>query len=269
MKKQVGILVDTTQCIGCMACEVACEKRWGFPENTTVQELSCEKNTVVQQYGDTYVPKLCMHCEDPTCASVCPVGAIHKTATGPVVYDVDKCMGCRYCVQACPFQIPKYQWNKPAPKVTKCDMCYPRQLEGKQPACVEVCPAQARIFGFRDDLLEEAKKRITKNPGTYIDHIFGATEVGGTSTIYLAGVDFGKLGFPTNLPKRDLPKYTWDIMEKIPDYFIWGTTLMTGFWWLTDRKKKVAEYERKLKEGKPPARELKDVRQKDGGNDAE
>jgi formate dehydrogenase iron-sulfur subunit len=268
MKKQVGILVDTTQCIGCMACEDACADRWGFP-HTDVHELSCEKNTVVQQYGQTYVARLCMHCEDPTCASVCPVGAIHKTAAGPVVYDVDKCMGCRYCVQACPFQIPKYQWNKPAPKVTKCDMCYPRQLKGKQPACVEVCPAQARIFGFRDDLIEEAKKRIKNNPGTYIQHIFGTTEVGGTSTIYLAGEDFGKLGFPTNLPKRALPKYTWDIMEKIPDYFVWGSTLMAGFWWLTNRKKKVAEYEEQLKRGNAEPAELEIKEQTSGGNDAE
>ena len=268
MKKQVGILVDTTQCIGCMACEDACADRWGFP-HTDVHELSCEKNTVVQQYGQTYVPKLCMHCEEPTCASVCPVGAIQKTAAGPVVYDVNKCMGCRYCVQACPFQIPKYQWNKPAPKVTKCDMCYPRQLEGKQPACVEACPAQARIFGYRDDLIDEAKKRIKNNPGTYNEHVFGTTEVGGTSTIYLAGVDFGKLGFPTNLPKRALPKYTWDIMEKIPDYFVWGSTLMAGFWWLTNRKKKVAEYEKELQSWNIPPAEIEDKDQTSGGNDAE
>lgn len=249
MKKQVGILVDTTQCIGCMACEDACADRWGLP-HTDIHELSCEKNTVVQQYGDTYVPRLCMHCEEPTCVSVCPVGAFHKTAEGPVVYDVDKCIGCRYCMQACPFQIPKYQWNKLNPKVTKCDMCSDRQEQGKQPACVEVCPAQARIFGYRDDLIEEANKRIKQNPGTYFQHIFGTTEIGGTSTMYLAGVDFEKLGFPSNLPKRALPKYTWDIMEKIPDYFVWGSTLMAGFWWLTNRKKKVAEYEEELKLGK-------------------
>ncbi len=201
MKKEVGILVDTTQCIGCMACEDACADRWGFP-HSNVHELSCEKNTVVQQYGETYVPRLCMHCEDPTCASVCPVGAIHKTAEGPVVYDVDKCMGCRYCVQACPFLIPKYQWNKANPKVTKCDMCQPLQEKGNQPACVAACPAQARIFGNRDDLLKEAHNRIAQNPSAYVQHVFGEEEIGGTSTIYLAGVDFKDLGFASNLPKQ-------------------------------------------------------------------
>ncbi len=246
MKKQIGILVDTTQCIGCMACEDACADKWGFP-HSDVHELSSLKNTVVQQWDETYVPRLCMHCEEPTCASVCPVGALHKTAEGPVVYDVDKCIGCRYCVQACPFQVPKYQWNKPNPKVTKCNMCYERIEAGKQPACVEACPAQARIFGYRDDLLDTAKQKIKENPQTYVQHVFGETEVGGTSTIYLAGIDFAKLGFKTDLPKTALPQYSWNIMSKIPDYFIWGTTLMTGFWWLTNRKKKVAEYEDRLK----------------------
>ncbi len=266
MKKQVGILVDTTQCIGCMSCEEACADRWGFP-HTEVHELSCEKNTVVQQWGGTYVPRLCMHCEEPACASVCPVGALHKTAEGPVVYDESKCIGCRYCMQACAFQIPKYQWNKANPHITKCDMCFERTENGKQPACVEACPAQARIFGYRDDLLQEAEKKIKENPKTYVQHVFGETEVGGTSTIYLAGVDFSGLGFPPSLPKRALPQYTLDIMEKIPDYFVWGSTLMAGFWWLTNRKKKVAEYEEQMREGKPNAVASEDKRQIAGGKD--
>ncbi len=246
MKKRVGILVDTTQCIGCLACEDACADKWGFP-HTDVHELSCQKNTVVQQWGDTYVARLCMHCENPACASVCPVGALHKTADGPVVYDETKCIGCRYCMQACPFQVPKYQWNKADPKVTKCNMCYERIEEGKQPACVEACPDQARVFGYRDELLDSAKQKIKDAPQSYVQHIFGETEVGGTSTMYLAGIDFAKLGFKTDLPRTALPQYTWNIMSKIPDYFLWGGTLMTGFWWLTNRKKRVAEYEASLK----------------------
>jgi formate dehydrogenase iron-sulfur subunit len=153
-------------------------------------------------------------------------------------------------MQACPFQIPKYQWNERNPKVTKCNMCFERIEEGKKPACVEVCPVQARIFGYRDDLLDAAKQKAKENPQTYVQHLFGETEVGGTSTIYLAGVDFAKLGFRTDLPKVALPQYTWNIMSKIPGYVVWGSTLMTGFWWLTNRKKRVAEYEAMLEQEK-------------------
>jgi formate dehydrogenase iron-sulfur subunit len=241
MYKEAAILVDTTQCIGCYACEDACAERWGFPI-TEIHELSSIKNTVVQNWDGIYVPRLCMHCENPTCSSVCPVGAFQKTPEGPVVYDPNKCIGCRYCMQACPFLVPKYQWNTANPKVTKCDMCYDRITAGKQPACVEACPAQARIFGTRKDLLDEAHKRINQNPTQYYPHVFGEEEVGGTSVIYLSSREFSEIGFHSNLPKHALPQYTWNIMSKIPGYVFWGSTLMTGFWWLTNRKREVARF---------------------------
>ncbi|MGC8594234.1 MAG: 4Fe-4S dicluster domain-containing protein [Candidatus Kryptoniota bacterium] len=246
MSKELAILVDTAQCIGCYACEEACADRWGFPKTET-HELSSIKNTVVQDWDGIYVPRLCMHCENPTCASVCPVGAFYKTIEGPVVYDANKCIGCRYCMQACPFAVPKYQWNKPDPKVTKCDMCYDRIKAGKQPACVEACPAQARTFGLRDELLAEAHKRINQNRDKYYHHVFGEEEVGGTSVIYLSPREFSAIGFNPNLPDHALPQYTWNIMSKIPGYFFWGSTLMTGFWWLTNRKREVARLERRIK----------------------
>ena len=152
-----AILYDGTLCVGCRACEEACSRKWGLPYGQAIaseERLSEHKLTTIVTRGDHYARRLCMHCVEPTCVSVCPVGALQKTSLGPVVYDEGRCMGCRYCVQACPFQIPKYQWNKPNPKVTKCDMCFDRQQLGKQPACVEVCPTGARVFG-------EVEKRAT------------------------------------------------------------------------------------------------------------
>lgn len=246
MSMETAILVDTTRCIGCYACEDACSNRWGFPRTET-HELSSIKNTVVQDWDGVYVPRLCMHCENPTCASVCPVGAFHKTKEGPVIYDANKCIGCRYCMQACPFLVPKYQWNKPNPKVTKCDMCYDRITKGKKPACVEACPAEARIFGRRDDLIAEAHNRIRISPAQYYPHVFGELEAGGTSVIYLSPKEFVAIGFNPHLPNHALSEYTWNMMSKIPGYVFWGSTLMTGLWWLTNRKKEVARYEVEVK----------------------
>ncbi|MGC9093609.1 MAG: 4Fe-4S dicluster domain-containing protein [Bacteroidota bacterium] len=246
--EKVGMLIDTTLCIGCYACEDACAERWGFPMTPEVpHELSAIKNTAVQQWGDVYVPQLCMHCEEPTCASVCPVGALRKTDLGPVIYDSNKCIGCRYCMQACPFQVPKYQWNKLNPKIMKCDMCYPRIQEGKPPACVEACPVQARIFGPREDLLQEAYKRIRENSGNYYPRIYGVQEAGGTSILFLANKPFQQLGFKTNLPQHPLPLLTWNVMSKIPNYVFWAGTLLGGIWWITKRREEVRRYEQKPK----------------------
>ncbi len=243
-----GILIDTTLCIGCYACEQACAERWGFPVETDVHQLSSTKNTAVLTVNDVFVPRMCMHCQDPTCVSVCPVGAFQKTAEGPVLYDVDKCIGCRYCMQACPFNVPRYQWNSLNPRVTKCDLCRDRILSGNKPACVEICPAEARIFGPLEEIIGIAKKRVADNPGGYHPQIFGVKEAGGTSVIYLAAKPFNELGFPSNLPGHPLPDLTWAIMSKIPNYVFWGSTLLGGIWWITNRRTEVAAYERKLKE---------------------
>ena len=248
--KRYGILIDITRCIGCYACETACGERWGNPESD-VHALSATKNTTVLTVGDTYVPKLCMHCDVPTCASVCPVGAIAKTPQGPVVYDPDKCMGCRYCLQACPFDVPKYQWKSNNPEVRKCDMCHDRIAKGQQPACVEACPAEARIFGVLDDLILEAQTRIRKDPGTYENHIYGVKEAGGTSVLFLSPVPFETLGMKTDLPSQPMPTLTWAVLSKIPNYVFWGSTLLAGIWWITNRRTEVQAYEaalRKLEE---------------------
>src|ERR1051326_4824766 len=183
MPSQKAMLIDIKRCIGCMSCETACKQLHGFntdPEPT----LSETALTVVETRGDKFVRKLCMHCEDPACASACPVGALGKTPLGPVAYNADKCIGCRYCMLACPFQVPRYEWTKLAPYVKKCDMCAGRLTKGGLPACVQACPTGASLFGNRDDLLAEAQKRILDN-SAYVRHIYGSEEVGGTSVFFL------------------------------------------------------------------------------------
>ena len=184
-----GILYDATMCVGCKQCEQACATENGLPYDEKIadqQVTSAHKYTTVLTKDDKFMRKLCMNCDDPACASVCPVGALKKTALGPVTYDKSKCMGCRYCMAACPFGVPKYEWDKAVPGVRKCVMCSKRVAAGKPTACAEICPTGATKFGDRDELLEEAKKRIHDNPGTYLPHIFGDTEVGGTSVMLLS-----------------------------------------------------------------------------------
>lgn len=241
-----GILIDTTMCIACYACEQADAERWGRKEPTADHVLSSEKRTAVYTINDNNLPRQCMHCAEPTCASVCPVGAFRKTAEGPVVYDADKCIGCRYCMQACPFDVPRYQWESANPKVSKCDMCRERIVAGNKPACVEVCPTGARTFGKLDEIIEEAKKRLRENPGTYYSEIYGIKEAGGTSIIYIGAKPFDQLGLRTNLPSEPIPNFTWAVMSKIPNYVGWAGTLLGGVWWITNRRKEVADVERKL-----------------------
>ncbi len=249
--KRCGILVDTTMCVGCYECERACAQRWGNPEPDDLHELSSKKNTVVQTINDVNVPRLCMHCNEPTCASVCPVGAFEKKPNGAVVYDAGKCIGCRYCMQACPFQIPRYQWESLNPRVSKCDMCYERTSDGRLPACVESCPTGARLFGERETLLAEAAKRLREKPSEYAQAVYGMNEVGGTSTLYLSAKPFESIGFKPGMPDHSMADLTWNIMSKIPNYVFWGGTLLAGIYWITNRRKEVAEYERRIAAQEP------------------
>ncbi len=162
-----AILYDATLCIGCKQCEGACAQQNGLPYDDKVAAESVQsahKFTVVLTKTTNIMRRLCMHCEEPACASVCPVGALHKTKDGPVVYDVWKCLGCRYCMVACAFSVPKYEWGKLNPRVRKCIMCPDRVAEGKQTACAEICPVGATKFGDRDALVAEAQDRLRQNP---------------------------------------------------------------------------------------------------------
>src|SRR2546421_2233959 len=243
MKNTKAILVDITKCIGCRACEQACKQVHGFPMDSE-PVLSATALTVVEQRGEKFVRRLCMHCQDPACASACPVGALKKTALGPVVYESGKCIGCRYCMLACPFQVPKYEWTRLAPLVKKCDMCSERVAKAQLPACVEACPTGASQFGDRDDLLREAQKRILENPA-YVPHIYGSEEVGGTSVFFLSDVPFEKLGFiaaPTNQP---LPVLTANALGDVPTVVLVGGSLLAGLYWITQRRREVALAESK------------------------
>lgn len=249
MAKTKGLLIDITKCIGCQLCALACKEANGLPGEEE-EELSATAYTVVKEKDDVYYRRLCMHCNDPSCKSVCPVGAFEKTPQGAVIYHAHKCIGCRYCMQACPFSVPTYEWKKIAPKVMKCNMCYERQKQGKITACAEACPTGATIFGDREELIQEARKRIQENSDLYVNHIYGEHEVGGTSVLMLSNIAFEKLGFPNNLPQEPLPLLTWKALKTVPSIAIFGGAFLYGVWWIIDRRMELAEYKTKERESK-------------------
>jgi formate dehydrogenase iron-sulfur subunit len=215
MAKTKAILIDITKCIGCMSCEKACKEIHGFPQDVE-PTLSPTALTVVEDHGDRFVRRLCMNCQDPACASACLVGALKKTDLGPVTYTASKLV----------------------PFVKKCDMCYERQVKGQPPACVEACPVQASISGWRDEILEEAQKRIALD-SKYVKHIYGSEEVGGTSVFFISDVPFEKLGFG-NVPAQPMPVLTANALGDIPTVVLVGGGLLAGLYWITNRRKQVA-----------------------------
>jgi formate dehydrogenase iron-sulfur subunit len=247
--KSRGLLFDVTRCIGCRACATACKELHAFPGTGEETELDASTYTVVLDKGDErYLRRMCMHCADPSCVSACPVGAFTKTELGPVVYDADKCMGCRYCMIACPFNVPRYEWAKPIPVVRKCDGCFERQKEGKPTACTEACPVEATVGGTREELLAEARKRIAESPGAYHPVIYGENEVGGTNVFVLSPVPFEQLGMKVDLGTEPLPKLTWAALSKIPGVVAGGAVGLSTIYWITHRREKVAAAERGGKE---------------------
>src|SRR5579872_6905206 len=251
-------LVDITKCIGCRACQVAC-KQWNDRdgEATTLDDtlgfqnpamLSAKTYTLItfhELVNDkanggldyAFAMRRCLHCVEPACAAACPTQALFRQPDGPVTYDADKCIGCRYCVWACPWGVPSAEWNSLAPKIHKCTHCADRcdqplpaarngqpltdadnkryQENIQVPACVKACPADALVYGTRDDMLKEAKRRISARPDKYVDHVYGEQEAGGTSVLYLSSVPFDKLGFPT-LGPEPFPKNSAIALGAVP-----------------------------------------------------
>jgi formate dehydrogenase iron-sulfur subunit len=242
-----ALLYDATLCIGCKQCEAGCAQQNHLPydDHVAAEQVTSEhKFTTVLAKDDKFMRKLCMHCQDPACASVCPVAALRKTPEGPVIYEESRCMGCRYCMVACPFAVPKYEWTKLQPKVQKCILCPDRVKAGQPTACAEICPTGATKFGDRDDLMREAQERIRTNRANYVPHVFGIEEVGGTSVLLLSGLPFEQWGLRlSDLPKDPLPLYTYRVLSRIPDFIPLGGMVLGGIWWITHRREEVAEAE--------------------------
>ncbi|MDP8256632.1 MAG: 4Fe-4S dicluster domain-containing protein [Candidatus Alcyoniella australis] len=248
-----GVLVDVSKCIGCRSCEGACNdvnnlKNGVDPTDQSVFETERRSDYNVYTFVNRYMPEAgggqpvfvkrqCMHCAEPACFAACLCKAFTKTPEGAVVYDADVCIGCRYCMQACPFYIPAYTYQSAFdPKVTKCTFCFDRiSKDGGIPGCVEICPTGALTFGRREELITIARKRIFAD-SDYIDHIYGEREVGGTSWMYISKVPFEQLGFKTNLGSTPIPRLTYGFLWTLPILHITLPVLLAGIYSITRKR---------------------------------
>lgn len=262
-----AVLHDTTRCIGCRKCEQACNEVNAMPAPTQpfddlsvlekTRRTTVKAHTVVNKFTKTaggktgdaksialYAKKQCNHCLEPACASACFVKAFKKDPTGAVTYDESLCVGCRYCMVACPFNIPTYEYDEPiTPRVMKCTMCLPRIKEGKLPGCVEICPREALVFGDRNNLIKHARMRIDKHPDQYVDHIYGEYEMGGTSWLYLSSVPFNEIGMREDLGTHSAPELTSGALSAVPIVVGLWPVLLTGVYAISKRKDKISQEE--------------------------
>lgn len=257
--KHKTFLIDTTKCTGCRGCQVAC-KQWnqlqaektvfftgeGYQNPPAMSEHTFTriKFKDYQKNGQNefaFYKEMCMHCNEPACASVCPVGAFVKSPEGPVIYNAGRCIGCRFCMIACPFGIPKYEWSKAFPLVKKCTGCYSRIKEGLEPACATTCPT-AITYGDRTDMINEATRRLKNRPDHYYQAIYGKEEAGGTSVLYLTHQPLDELGFKP-VTKRALPSYTWQALRLVPGIFLTVGTSLSLLSWFTHRKERIRREE--------------------------
>lgn len=256
-----GVLFDSVLCIGCRNCEAGCNKVNGLPtpdkpfDDLTVLEgrrrTDAKTYTVVNKYQSQNHPKgplyrkiQCNHCLEPACASACFVRAFTKTPVGAVTYNEKVCVGCRYCMIACPFEIPTYEYDSAfTPRIMKCTMCYPRISKGQLPGCVESCPTEALAFGERNQLLKLARERMRKYPGRYVDHIYGENEMGGTNWLYLSAVPFKELGMREDLGVTPAPELTAGVLNAVPMVIGLWPILLTGIYAINKRNQKVAAAE--------------------------
>jgi len=261
---EASVLVDTTLCVGCRACEAACAEANALappPLGETVlaerRKTTSTRLTVVNRFegpdgAERFAKRQCMHCVEPACASACPVRALDKLPGGPVTYRPERCMGCRYCMVACPFEIPKYEYDKALPRVRKCTFCAARQAEGKEPACTSVCPSGALTFGRRGDLVEEAKRRVWAGGSRYVRHVYGEHEAGGTNWLYISDVDFARLDMKVTVDDASYPQLVRGALGIPPFVMTLWPPLLMGLYAFSHRKERVAQAE-----GPSPGREEK------------
>jgi len=233
-----AVLYDSTRCTRCRGCEYDCADAHGFAEPKATKDIpdirttneTC--NTVVNKYqtskGEVFIKRQCMHCSEPACVAACLTQAMHKTKMGPVTWDGDKCMGCRYCMVSCPWDSPKFEFHSANPKIQKCDMCYERLKTGEPPACAFNCPNEALVHGKRRHLIKEARRRIVENPGKYYDHIYGEHEAGGTGWLYLSPVPMNELGMKTTLQNSSYPALTKGFLYSVPSIFVLVPAFLLG-----------------------------------------
>lgn len=256
-----GVLVDTSLCVGCRRCEAACNEinedlprrlPASFQDESTFsrrRRMDDSAYTVVNRYPDpdnaertVYAKFQCMHCLQPACVSACIVGALSRQPDGAVTYDSQKCIGCRYCMVACPFQVPAYEYrNSFTPKVRKCHFCHEERLsQGSVPACVEACPMQTMTFGRRNELIELAGKKMKRYPDRYVPHLYGAHEVGGTAWMYMSGIPFRNIDLP-EFGYHPVPGYTEPVQHIV---FRWMLpplglyAILGGIMWFMETNRK-------------------------------
>ncbi len=243
-----AILHDISLCEGCQECEFACAaannlpEPEDYPDSSVKRKLQPDKWSVINAHetsvGEVYTKQQCMHCAQPACASACLTKAMVKHPEGPVTWTEGKCMGCRYCMISCPFDIPQFEFDDNNPKIGKCQMCFDRLKEGEIPACVENCPAEALIFGKRSDILREAHRRIIEDPDNYVDHVYGEYEAGGTSWLNISPVPFEELGFKTDLETKPYPELTKGFLYSVPSVFVLWPALLMGLREATKKEEK-------------------------------
>jgi formate dehydrogenase iron-sulfur subunit len=240
-----AILVDVTKCTGCEQCVAACQKAHHLEPEIPVRKLSRDGlssrrlTTVVALPAGGFAKKQCLHCLEPGCVDACLVGAIQKTSAGPVIYDRSKCIGCRYCMLACPVSIPRYEWEATIPYMQKCDFCQDRVTQGQSPICVGTCKNGALTFGDRDELLALAHATVRREPDKYLDHVYGEKELGGSSVLYITKEPLDVLGWPSQVGQRSLASFTWPVMSKTPVVAAGVATFLIGTHFIIKRRMEI------------------------------
>lgn len=254
--KHHAYLFDATRCIDCRACMVACSVENNIAmDKTRIWLAGLGVTGEFPNLNRASMVYHCMHCEHPDCMSACPVGAYSKRPDGPVVYNPEKCIGCRYCMNACPFGVPHFDYDKGLIEgafIDKCTFCPQRIDVGEEPACVATCPTDALEYGEREELLKKAHERIAAHPERYIQHVYGEFENGGTSYLIISHVPFKDLGLP-ELPETPINEVSEKVMAgTIPFALGWGAVLTAVAVGVAtyDKKKNGGSEEKKAEEKK-------------------